>query len=317
MSKGNMLLGYARGKVGSLVFSRRKGEQITRARNTRPANPRSPLQLQQRMKMYAPVQFYKSSIATQFKYAFEDQKANETPFNAFMRHNISDAPWVSKTLANAYAPIPFPAKMSDGSVSSVDTFIGDVKLEPTEGSSVTNWAVGIMADDSFGGIVDNGTVSEFTYSVLTMYPSLKEGDMLTFIAVRSAGLSIENGDVLYNGVDTFNFSYAQVVLSTSDSTDLSSLGLRTLWQEGQSGAPKGIGLIGGDAPFNQELFAGAGCIIVSRKVGERIVTSTSVLQLNDHATEIYSLMRTTGYRDKSALTYKVGEEALLDPTKID
>lgn len=317
MSKGNMLLGYARGKVGSLVFSRRKGEQITRARNTRPANPRSPLQLQQRMKMYAPVQFYKSSIGTQFKYAFEDQKANETPFNAFMRHNISDAPWVSKPLANAYAPIPFPAKMSDGSVTAVNTFIGDVKLEPSEGGSVTNWAVGIFDDGSLGGVVDSGTVAEFSTSVLNLYPTLKEGDMLTFIAVRSAGLSVENGDVLYNGIDTFNFSYAQVVLSSTDSRDLSLFGLSALWQSGQSGAPKGIGLIGGDAPFNQELFSAGGCIIVSRKVGEKVVTSTSVLELNDHATEIYNLMRTTGYRDKSAVTYKVGEEALLVPTKID
>lgn len=311
-----MLLGYARGKVGSLVFSRRKGEQITRARNTRPANPRSPLQLQQRMKMYAPVQFYKSSIATQFKFAFEDQKPNETAFNAFMRHNISDAPWVSKTLANAYAPIPFPAKMSDGSVTSVNTVVGDVKLSPDEGN-VTSWAVGIFEDGSLGGIVDSGTVAEFTSSVLTMYPTLKEGDMLTFIAVRSAGLTVENGDVLYNGIDTFNFSYAQVVLSNTDRTDLSDLGLRTLWPEGGNGAPKGVGLIGGDAPYNQELFSAGGCIIVSRKVADKVVASTSVLQLNDHATEIYNLMRTTAYRDKSAVTYKVGEESLLDPTKID
>lgn len=317
MSKGNMLLGYARGKVGSLVFARRKGEQITRARNTRPANPRSPLQLQQRMKMYAPVQFYKSSIATQFKYAFEDQKSNETAFNAFMRHNISDAPWVSKTLANAYAPIPFPAKMSDGSVTAVNTFIGDVKLEPTEGGSVTSWAVGIFDDGSLGGVVDNGTVAEFTSSVLGMYPTLKEGDMLTFIAVENAGLSIEGGDVLYNGVDTFSFSYAQVVLSSTDRRNLSDFGLSVLWKGNESGTPKGVGIIGGDAPFNQELFAAGGCIIVSRKVGEKVVTSTSVLQLNDHATQIYNLMRTTDYRDKSAVTYKVGEDALLDPTKID
>lgn len=48
MAKGNMLLGYARGKVGDLVFTRLDGEQVTRPRNRHPANPRTNKQLIQR-----------------------------------------------------------------------------------------------------------------------------------------------------------------------------------------------------------------------------------------------------------------------------
>lgn len=49
MSKGNMFLGHARGKVGDVVFSRQNGEQVTRTRNRHPKNPQTPLQLLQRV----------------------------------------------------------------------------------------------------------------------------------------------------------------------------------------------------------------------------------------------------------------------------
>ena len=48
MAKGNMLLGYARGKVGDLVFTRVDGEQVSRPRNRHPKNPRTNKQLIQR-----------------------------------------------------------------------------------------------------------------------------------------------------------------------------------------------------------------------------------------------------------------------------
>lgn len=51
MSKGNLLLGQARGKVGDVVFYRLEGEQVTRARNRSPKNPRTPVQLAQRVIM--------------------------------------------------------------------------------------------------------------------------------------------------------------------------------------------------------------------------------------------------------------------------
>ena len=51
MSKGNLFLGFGRGKVGDIVFSHVNGEQVTRARNRAPRNPQTPLQLVQRVIM--------------------------------------------------------------------------------------------------------------------------------------------------------------------------------------------------------------------------------------------------------------------------
>lgn len=49
MAKGNMFLGMSRGSVGDVTFYRGRGQQIARARNRNPKNPRSEAQTIQRM----------------------------------------------------------------------------------------------------------------------------------------------------------------------------------------------------------------------------------------------------------------------------
>ena len=59
MSKGNLLLGYGRGALGDLVLSHYKGEQIARARNRKPKNPQTTLQMIQRVILKTCSQAYK------------------------------------------------------------------------------------------------------------------------------------------------------------------------------------------------------------------------------------------------------------------
>lgn len=96
MAKGNMLLGYSRGSVGSMVFSRVKGQQITKARNSSPANPKTKKQMQQRSSFISPVKFYTHGVQALFKFAFSDKKVTESDFNAFMRNNAKAAFPVTK-----------------------------------------------------------------------------------------------------------------------------------------------------------------------------------------------------------------------------
>lgn len=70
MAKGNLLLGHARGKVGSLVFSRQNGEQVTRALNTRPKNPQTDPQIIQRA-IAGTVMYAYSYLQEIFNHSFE------------------------------------------------------------------------------------------------------------------------------------------------------------------------------------------------------------------------------------------------------
>lgn len=58
MSKGNMLLGFARGSVGDLTFYRRNAQQITRARSRVVKNPKTLAQQMQRAIMRTAVAAY-------------------------------------------------------------------------------------------------------------------------------------------------------------------------------------------------------------------------------------------------------------------
>ena len=106
MAKGNIILGYLRGSIGDITFFRAKGQQLSRARNRAPANPRTVLQMDQRAKMACAVKFYTQVGTNFFKYAFEGKKDNESYFNAFVKNNILLGGYIGKQASRVY---DFPA----------------------------------------------------------------------------------------------------------------------------------------------------------------------------------------------------------------
>lgn len=106
MAKGNIILGYLRGSIGDITFFRAKGQQLSRARNRAPANPRTVAQMDQRAKMACAVKFYSQVGTNFFKYAFECKKDNESYFNAFVKNNILLGGYIGKQASRVY---DFPA----------------------------------------------------------------------------------------------------------------------------------------------------------------------------------------------------------------
>lgn len=305
MAKGNMLLGYARGKVGSLVFARRKGEQITRTRNTAPTNPRTNAQMGQRMKMYAPVQLYRQSMRAFFKFAFE-VAPQETIFNAYMRENISIAPWVPKQLVAEQAPIPFPARMSSGNVAGFLQMSPDMYSEYDLGFHLNGAAPGsvdVTVKVANAGSLTLGTISQ---GFLAKNASLKVGDQITFVVCHTAGLSADGGNVSYDGVSGFNFRYAKFKLDPNSLKTPEDVGLVV------NGGKLSL-VTGGDYEYD----AVGGCIIVTRNDGSKIVASNSTLALNEIAAGVYNTMRTAAYREMAALTYKASDDAYLNPATTE
>lgn len=84
-----MLLGYARGKVGSLVFARRAGVQITRAYNANPANPRTVGQSAQRMLMSTAIQAYRNMSAI-VDHSFEGAIGKQGNMREFMKEALKN-----------------------------------------------------------------------------------------------------------------------------------------------------------------------------------------------------------------------------------
>lgn len=88
MSKGNLFLGTASGKVGDVVFSRQGGEQITRVRNRSPKNPQTPLQMAQRVIMSTVGKAY-SLMAPIADHAFQGRSEGTMCQSRFTELNIA------------------------------------------------------------------------------------------------------------------------------------------------------------------------------------------------------------------------------------
>lgn len=87
MSKGNLFLGYARGSVGDVTFTRIDGEQVARGRNRRPRNPQTPLQLLQRVCMKTASQAY-SMMQEICDHSFQGQSLGTPNQSLFIKSNI-------------------------------------------------------------------------------------------------------------------------------------------------------------------------------------------------------------------------------------
>ena len=132
MAKGNMLLGHARGKVGSVVFSRAYGKQITRALAESVKNPRSDGQNVQRA-IFATITGFTSAVRDVVDHSFQSTKEGQESVNRFVSIN-------TKKLREAYlagAPVDIMPKgaglpyanayrFSQGSLGLQNLFIGSV-----------------------------------------------------------------------------------------------------------------------------------------------------------------------------------------------
>lgn len=88
MAKGNMFLGFARGKVGDIVFYRQNGEQVSRGRNRHPANPNTLRQQVQRA-VSASIQRLYSAGQQVFNHSFEGKKVGAENQQEFVRRNMA------------------------------------------------------------------------------------------------------------------------------------------------------------------------------------------------------------------------------------
>lgn len=175
MSKGNMLLGHARGKVGDVVFSRVNGQQITRARAAVVKNPQTEKQMIQRIILNTVIQAY-SRMAEICDHSFEGVAVGQDNMSKFMRENMSilrkfvaDYAAEKGTFVGCYAFVakglnmftPNNWKIATGQLPEVTL----ASVSPTEGAKIDITSAEVIP----------------TYGELISSLGLQRGDQLTFI----------------------------------------------------------------------------------------------------------------------------------------
>lgn len=189
MAKGNLFLGMGRGSVGDVTFYRANGQQLSRARNRAPRNPKSEAQLIQRAISATISQAYKAGKVI-FDHSFEGKEVplgNQRRFlSANMRKLRSQvfnelATPAADAVAAVVSPgatyaVPNAYRIAEGSliqslftlsVDNTETYIGPIATmaAATEGETVGQYCLrlGLQAGEIFTIVcfgVDNNLSSD-------------------------------------------------------------------------------------------------------------------------------------------------------------
>lgn len=315
MAKDNLFLGFARGKVGSVVFYRAKGEQITRALNSAPSNPQTALQLLQR------VCFKSSSVAYSLfqditDHSFEGVDPGTPSQSRFAQRNIAlmraqladeinsgdEEEILTSSAANfdtkADVFPPFrPFVMSEGHAPSVATSLaasGENELtlglasglgdDPTYDDVIS--ALGVQRGDqltllflSIDDTTDSHVFNGFSYARIILEPA--NGDFTTkFIANNTINSpNARNRGNLYVDVLLQGLQFTPGVLGNYE-------------MEPASGAPNSIAAVG---------------VIVSRQVGNVWQRSDCTLLCRSDVTSVAGHLQydhSTGYLADAIASYR-------------
>lgn len=187
MSKGSLFFGKATGKLGQIVLSNVKGQQIARAWQPKVANPRTSVQQMQRAKFANAVKFYKRATQNLFKFAFEDKRRTESDYNAFMRHNVDRSLIFNRI---SYDNMNYPA-LSEWLISAGS--LGVFQSRVYDSRTITN-ASGLRSpinnpDDSYKfpeGITENTATVAHISDYFKHDFGAQDGDYVTFVGIDTS-----------------------------------------------------------------------------------------------------------------------------------
>ena len=294
MSKGSLFWSKARGKLGDVVLSQLKGQQIARAYQPQVVNPRSTAQTDQRILFSNAVKFYKHATQNLFKFAYEDKRANESYYNAFMRKNakVSMLSTRAQYLNANYPAIGNQYLMSQGSLPTIP-----YKYNDTDGEfQLSLGSVTSAAEDMTVGEVSTAFIaSNFAQA----------GDIITIVAVFASITSIND-----EGSSAPSWNIVQFVVDSSNTTDFSSYlskqapDLHFTAQKSSAGD--------GTIMLNDAGAPAGFCMIASREVtGQKLLVSNAYLVNSKLAIEIYQQSLQPSYRTAALNSWGRKTEAIL------
>ena len=247
MSKGNMLLGHARGKVGSLVFSRANGQQIVRARAEVVKNPQTDAQVIQRIFLNTIAQAY-SRMSAIVDHSFEGVKAGQDSMSYFMKKNLEA---IRAKVANAgdlNTQQVYVTPIGEGYLATNDYIVAKGSLPVVNPALVQDSGIELL-------------VSTGTYKDLIDIYHLQRGDQMTFCLIQ------------LNEVGATSFVYGRLILDPRNEDGSEAAMTTALIANGAINKPNpktelqgfNISVAGQTFRIGAPDSTIGGCVIVSRK----------------------------------------------------
>lgn len=296
MSKGSLFFGNASGKLGQVVLSTMKGQQIARAWQPKVANPKTSQQQLQRAKFANAVKFFKRAQQNLFKFAFEDRRKNESDYNAFMRHNVVSSAVLDRSV---YDNFNYPAfadnwLLSYGSLGEINA---DNEPSDKEIVQLLNLPLGT-------GEIANLTIASASQALVNNYKAIN-GDYVTLVGVKSSVNSLTADPTMAP-----EWHIVQFVVDTTDTRKLVEF-LENQDEEASTFFDKD-GKEPANIVFAYDNFACSWLgVILSRVTANGVKVSTSYLMPNYYAYEIYQKSLELPYRQSALNSWGRSSEPIL------
>ena len=219
---GNTYLRRTRTATGKEV-------NVLAQKNFNPKNPKTLGQMAQRARFATAVKFYKRATRNFFKFAYEDKKANESDFNAFMRHNVAaSVPMVKAQVDNeSYPAIGNKWMLSQGSLLPLRQKMQRIAIftESVHDTLVLGTSKD-LSDFGGGSFQSDATVADISKVLVAM--GYSEGQIFTLVTVTS-GIKQSHFQLLspddMTGLATIpSWSISQFVIDTEDETPSAAVG---------------------------------------------------------------------------------------------
>lgn len=174
-------------KLGGVVLYQAKGRTLARELAPAVSNPRTPSQMEQRVRLANVVSFYRANRGW-MKLAFEDKKQSESDYNAFVSANLTNSRVaIAKSEAAAGAAVVAPYKVTSGSLGSIEQQV----LVSIIRSNLFLGTLAIDADTTIGqlsiALIDNNNnVREgMQLSLIINLQTVDETTSIPYIVVRA------------------------------------------------------------------------------------------------------------------------------------
>ena len=274
MARGNLLLGKAKGKLGSVVFAQANGEQIIRSKPESVKNPKSTGQNTQRA-ILATIAKDAALLTPIIDHSFANIKYGADSVRYFRKINlgilrnqvISLVGTNYNLTAKGGLAVPNYLKVSQGSL-------------PAFSMSSDKGAVAFYMSENHALGTGNVSVADFKEA----YPGIQNGDQLTLVKIVKTAGSLIDGDAIFalkvgrivfapNAFDDANANIMEdgeineSFLDLTKTTDVNLLGV----------ADGGAGRALGFTATIDNTYAAA--LILSRKVNGKWQRSTQFMEL--------------------------------------
>lgn len=282
-------MGFGRGKVGSVVLARSKGQQVARAYNDAPKNPRSEGQMMQRSIFASAVKFFSQGRQAFYQFAFENKSAKQSDYNAFVGANAKRGMHVSKAAFDESTyPVLAPWMMSKGSLPELnlvyDNEVNKYKLNLPGLSAGATWgAISQLLKDMYG---------------------LNGGDIVTIVTINAQGSDAGNTPVVApEKRGQIKWDIKQALLDVgSDAAVADIFGTDSVAIEG---CITFMGVASADT-------ACGACVTISRITDAGLKVNDSYVVMNGVASTIYEMCKSKGYIDEVLASWKSSGKSILE-----